>query len=167
VGDDLGERKHLEIAAGMVVVLVGVEHIAQRLVGNRPHLRQDVRVVAIEHVVDEDHPFVGHGDGHVAAFPRDHVEIAPHALDAQRSWRLLCLRRAHQDAKHQEKRQQQPGMDASHVDPRQRGCPGRTPRVLSRMMKVSDLSRHAGYCDRTPRKPFNSFRPGTSSLYRG
>src|SRR5262245_32454646 len=52
--DDLGDWQHLEIAAGMVIVLMGVDDVLDRLVCNRLYLSQNVRVVSIEHVVDED-----------------------------------------------------------------------------------------------------------------
>ena len=75
VRDDLGNRQHLEVAAGVVVVLVGVEDVAQRPVGNRLDLGEDVGVVAIEHVVDQDHPFRRHVESDVASLTRDHVQL--------------------------------------------------------------------------------------------
>ena len=56
--DDLGDRQHLEVAARVIVVLMRVEHEAQRLVRDALHLREDVGVVAIEHVIDQDDAFV-------------------------------------------------------------------------------------------------------------
>jgi len=53
--DDLGDRKHLEIAAGVIVVLMCIDDVLDWLVCNRLYLSQNVGVVPIEHVVDEDH----------------------------------------------------------------------------------------------------------------
>jgi len=82
-----------EIAAGMVVMLVRVQHVANGLVRDRLHQCQDVGVIPIEHVVDEHDTVVGHLHRDVAAFSRDHVEVAPDAFDAQRArWlRRLCI----------------------------------------------------------------------------
>ena len=53
VRDDLGDRQHLEVAAGVVVVLMRVDDVTQRLVGDRLDLREDVGMVAVEHVVNQ------------------------------------------------------------------------------------------------------------------
>ena len=64
----LGDRQHLQIAAGVIVVLMGVDDIAQRLIRHRLDLRKDVGVVAIEHVVNEDDTLRCRVEGDVAAF---------------------------------------------------------------------------------------------------
>ncbi len=59
--DHLGiHREHLRVAARMVVVLVGVQHVLDGFVGHRPQLFQDLVVIAVEHVVDENHALIGH-----------------------------------------------------------------------------------------------------------
>src|SRR5262249_37276971 len=47
--DDLGDWKHLEIAAGMIVVLMRVDDVLDWLVCNRLYLSENVSVVSIEH----------------------------------------------------------------------------------------------------------------------
>ena len=86
--DDVRDLEQLGVAARVVVVLVCVEHVDDRLVGHRGYFRDDVVRVPIEHVVHENHACAGHVDGHVAAFARDHVKIAFHALDVHRLGRL-------------------------------------------------------------------------------
>lgn len=81
--DDVGDRQHSEISAGMVVVLVRIEHIPDRLIRDRCDGLEDGVMVSIEHVVDENHAFARDIDGNVAAFPREHVEIVAYALDRQ------------------------------------------------------------------------------------
>jgi hypothetical protein len=83
VRDDFDDRKHLGIAAGVIVVLMRVEDVAERLAGNRLHLRKDVRMVAIEHVVDQDDTFTRDVHGNVAALARNHVQLALHLFQAQ------------------------------------------------------------------------------------
>ncbi len=85
VRDHLGQRQHPEIAAGVIVVLVGIDDVAQRLARDGLDLRQDVGVIAMEHVVHEDDPFARHVERDVAALPRDHVQVAAHARRRQRT----------------------------------------------------------------------------------
>src|SRR5215471_17314138 len=67
--NDLSDWEHLEIAAGMIVVLMRVDDVLDRLVCNRLYLSQNVRVVSIEHVVDEDHSLGSDVCGDIPAFP--------------------------------------------------------------------------------------------------
>ena len=53
VRNDFGDRQHFEVAAGVVVVLMRVDDVPQRLVGYRLDLREDVGMVAVEHVVNQ------------------------------------------------------------------------------------------------------------------
>src|SRR5262249_7391727 len=46
MGDALGDRQHLQITAGMIVVLMGVDDVSNRLLGDRFHLGQYVGVVS-------------------------------------------------------------------------------------------------------------------------
>ena len=92
VRDDLRNRQHLEVAARMVIVLMRVDHVPQGLAGHRLDLREDVGVVAVEHVVNQDDPLGRRVEGHVATLTRDHVQITLHPLRPQRSRRLGRLR---------------------------------------------------------------------------
>ena len=67
--NDLSDWKHLEVAAGMIVVLMRVDDVLDRLVCNRLYLSKNVRVVSIEHVVDEDHSLGSDVCGDIPAFP--------------------------------------------------------------------------------------------------
>ena len=80
--DHFGDRQHLHITARMIVVLVRIDDVLQRLVGDRLHLRKDIRVVAVEHVIDEDHAVVRRIQRDVAAFTRNHVQVALHTFGA-------------------------------------------------------------------------------------
>src|SRR5688572_30074328 len=80
VRDHFGDRQHLEIAAGVIVVLVRVDHIPQRSVGDELHLGEDVGVVAVEHVVHQDDALGGGVDRDIAALAGDHVQVTLHAL---------------------------------------------------------------------------------------
>ena len=93
VRDHLGDRQHLHVAAGVVVVLVRVDHVAQRLVRYRLHLREDVAVIAVEHVVDEHDPLVCREHRDVSTFAGDHMETGLDLRDAQRpGWfGVLCV----------------------------------------------------------------------------
>jgi hypothetical protein len=63
-------------------MLVRIDHVLQRLVGDRLHLREDVGVVAVEHVIDEDNTIVRRIQRDVAAFTGDHVQVALHTFGA-------------------------------------------------------------------------------------
>src|SRR5678815_5547407 len=76
MGNDFGDRKHLHVAAGMIVVLMGVQDITQWLVSDRFDLREDVGVVSVEHVVDENDTFRSDVHCDVAAFTRDHIAVS-------------------------------------------------------------------------------------------
>ena len=91
VGDDLRDRQQARRAAGVVVVLVGVEDVADRLGSDAPDLREQGVMIAVVHVVDEHHPFTRHVRRDVAALARDHVQVALHPFAAEpgRRWRSL------------------------------------------------------------------------------
>ena len=109
VCDDFGDREHLEIATGMVVVLVGVQHVFERLVGHRFHLSHDVGVVPIEHVVHEDDALAGHIQGDIPTFARNHVQVALHPVHAERARGLGALGVRHPCALEHKNRDQDGG----------------------------------------------------------
>ena len=80
VRDHLRNRQHLEVAAGVIVVLVSVDDVTQGLVRHRLDLREDVGMVAVEHVVNQDNALGRRVEGHVATLTRDHVQITLHPL---------------------------------------------------------------------------------------
>ena len=61
-----------------------IEHIDDRLIRHRSDFRQNIVVVSVEHVVDENHASTRDVHGHVAAFARNHVEVAFDGRDLQR-----------------------------------------------------------------------------------
>ena len=90
--DDVGDLEQLGVAARVIVVLVRVDDVDDRLVRHRRYFRDHVVRVPVEHVIHQDHARASHVNGHIAAFPRDHVEVALHALDVHRLRRLQHLR---------------------------------------------------------------------------
>ncbi len=92
VRDDLRNRQHQRVAAGMVVVLMRVDDVAQRLIGDRLHLREDVVVVPVEHVVHQNHALGGHQHRDVAAVAGHHIEVVFHLLGLERPRGPLRLR---------------------------------------------------------------------------
>ena len=92
VRDHLGQRQHLEVAAGVVVVLVRVDDVVERLVGDGLDLREDAGVVAVEHVVHEHHA-LGRRRRARRCRPRPRsCEVALDPLGLERAWRLGGLR---------------------------------------------------------------------------
>jgi hypothetical protein len=91
MGNDFSDRKHLEVAPGMIVVLMRIQHISKRLVGNGPHLRQNIGVVPVEHVVNEDNALARGIERDITAFAGDHVKVAFDPSCAKNARRLLCL----------------------------------------------------------------------------
>jgi len=75
----------------MIVVLMRVENVLHRLFRNTLDLRHDVSIVALVHIVDQRHAFIGHQHRHVAAIARNHVKIILHLLRAQRSRSRVLL----------------------------------------------------------------------------
>ena len=67
VGDDLGRPHEVGVAAGVVAVVVGVQHVLDGLVGDAGDLGGDEVETVGELVVDEDDAVPGHADGDVAA----------------------------------------------------------------------------------------------------
>jgi hypothetical protein len=90
VQDDLGVLvEHLLVAAGVVAVMMRVEDVADRLIGDALHLGDDLRIIALEFVVHQDHAFGRRVDGDVAAVAHDHVQVVGNFLDRQVGGRLL------------------------------------------------------------------------------
>ena len=86
VRDHLGGRHEVGVAAGMVVVMMRVEHVLDRLVGDAPDLLGDEIEAVRELVVDDDHPVVGYPDRNVptrlpSVEPGDDVEAVHHFTD--------------------------------------------------------------------------------------
>jgi hypothetical protein len=75
VNNDLGDRQKLLIAAGVVAVLVRVEHILHRLIGHALDLRQDLGDVGVEFVVHYDDALIRHVGRNISAVVRNDVEI--------------------------------------------------------------------------------------------
>ncbi len=79
------------VSAGVVAVVVGVDHVADRLVRHRGDRRLDLVVQRGELAVDQDHPVVAGGDGHVAALALEHpgamAEVGGLDLDGREVWR--------------------------------------------------------------------------------
>ena len=91
VGNDVGDRQQLQIATGMIVVLVRIELVDDRLIGDRCDGGQNIVMVPVEHIIDEHDAVVGHIGRDVAAFAGDHVELALDALDRQLRGRAKAL----------------------------------------------------------------------------
>ena len=84
LGQDLDTGiEHFLVSAGVVAVLVGVEHVFDGLVSDGFDFRHDIRVVALEFVVDHNHAFIRDVNGHVSAVPDDGVEVIFHFLDSE------------------------------------------------------------------------------------
>ena len=79
----------------MIFVLMRVQHVLQRLVGDGPHLRQDVVRIPLVHVVHEQDAFACDVDGDVAALTGDHEQVLLELLHARgsRRWPALCVGR--------------------------------------------------------------------------
>src|SRR5215475_8682728 len=90
--DDVRDGKHLEIAAGMIVVLMGIDNVLYRLVGNRLYLSQNVGVVSIEHVVDEHHSFHSDVRRDISTFSRNQVQLVSDSFHAERPGLFRILR---------------------------------------------------------------------------
>ena len=98
-GDDVGSWQELRVAAAVILVVVGGQHVLNRLRGDGFHLRDDGVVVLIEFVVDQNNAFGGDQDADVAAIAFDFVEAVFHLIDGE--FRLLRLRPG-EDAEAQE-----------------------------------------------------------------
>jgi hypothetical protein len=92
MSDDFCNRKHFEIAAGMVVVLMRVDHIPDGLAGDGLHLSQDIGMVPIKHVIDEDHTLGRNEHRDVSPLSGDQVQIVFDFGGAQWTGRFRILR---------------------------------------------------------------------------
>ncbi len=83
--DHLGiHRQHFGVAAGMIVVLVSIKNVLDGFVGDRSQLLQNFIVIAVEHIVHQDHAFVRHLDRDVSS-----ANALCHADDEQIVLQLL------------------------------------------------------------------------------
>ena len=83
-------RQHGSVAAGVVAVMMGIQHVANRLVGDGLDLGEDARSVLGELIVHHHDTFAGGHDGNVAAGAHDDPEILRDLLHRERRPRLLC-----------------------------------------------------------------------------
>ena len=67
MADDFDSRRHRIIRAGVIIVMMRVDHVPNRLVGEFADRLHHLRVVAVVHVVDQDDAFVGDVGRDVAA----------------------------------------------------------------------------------------------------
>jgi hypothetical protein len=65
MGDHFRNRQHLQITAGVIVVLMRIQNVSERFVRHRSYLRQNIGVIAVKHVVDEYHAFIRRIEGNV------------------------------------------------------------------------------------------------------
>ena len=94
VREDIGRLDELHIAAGVVAVLMRVDHVFHRKTGDGFHALHDLGEVPLELVVDQDDAFGRDADGDIAAAFGDDVEVLLHLLDLERrALRLLGLNR--------------------------------------------------------------------------
>ncbi len=80
------------IAAGVIAMLVRIQHVADGLVADGLHLRQNFRCVLREFVVHQQDAFAGGHGRDVAAVGHDDVKIVRDFLHGQRRPLLLRLR---------------------------------------------------------------------------
>ena len=126
VGDDLGRPHEVGVAAGVVAVVVGVQHVADGLVGDAGDLGGDEVVAVRELVVDDDDALIGHPDRDVAAgLPAveagDDVEAVLHLaylqpgllLGGERR-ALLCGREYESGAEGEDRRRQAESLPCVH-----------------------------------------------------
>ena len=86
--DHLGVAQEVGVAPGVVPMVMRVENVLDRLVGNATDLRGDEIEAVGELVVDDDHAVAGHPYRDVAARlraveSRNHVETVRHLADLQ------------------------------------------------------------------------------------
>ncbi len=90
MNQDLGRRKHLRVASGVISVMMRIDHIPDGLARNLLHGRQHFKIVLVEAVVHQDDAFTCHVDGDIAGVGRairrafDQVQIVVELLDRQR-----------------------------------------------------------------------------------
>src|SRR5450759_1733055 len=82
-------RQHGCVAAGVVTVMMRVQHVTDRPVADSLDLGDDARRVLGELIVHHDDAFGGGHDGHIAAGAHDDPQILGDLLDGQRLPRLL------------------------------------------------------------------------------
>ena len=92
-------RQHLRIPTGVIPVLVRINDIADRLIGERLYLGQNAVVIPIVLVIDQNHTIPRDRDRDISAsathlwYRRDLIEILPDLVQLQISMnRLLGAR---------------------------------------------------------------------------
>ena len=79
--------QEVDVAPGMVPMVMGVQDVSHGLVGDLTDTLHDFVVVLFELVVDDDDTLVGDARRHVTARSFDHVQAVGHLGDRQ--WRGL------------------------------------------------------------------------------
>ena len=84
VAEDRRVLQEPDVAAGVIAMVMRADDVLHRLTGDRLDERDDLVVIALEHVVDQQHAFVGHPDGErIRAGVQDGVETGLDGLDPQ------------------------------------------------------------------------------------
>src|SRR5262245_30868784 len=91
MSDDLRDRKHLHIAARVIVVLMGVDDVPYRMFDDGLNHWQDIRVVSIEHIVYVDDAFIRDIRRNIPALSCDQIQVIFDFLNAQWTRRLRSL----------------------------------------------------------------------------
>lgn len=81
--------------ARVVAVVMGIDDIADRLIGDRFHLRPDLRTILLKLIVHQNDAFAGGHHRHVSAVSDDDVEALGHLLHRQGLPRRLRPRQPH------------------------------------------------------------------------
>jgi hypothetical protein len=89
--NDIGERQHFQIAAGVVVVLVRVQYVDDRFVGDRSDGCENAFVVPVEHVVDENDANACDIGRNVAALAGQQIEPGADRFDIDRGGGFQAL----------------------------------------------------------------------------
>ena len=90
---------HLDIAAAVVAVMMGIDDVANGLVGDLLQLSDDVVVIDFELVIDENHAFVGDQRRRIPGYDlvMDDVKVIfdLHQIQFRRLRRTLRIREPH------------------------------------------------------------------------
>jgi hypothetical protein len=92
-GDDVGSREKFGVSAAMVLMVVGIDDVFDRLLGDRLDPRRNGIVVLLKLVVDQDHAFSRNQHGDIAAVALDLIKVVVHLVDGQlrRLALILCI----------------------------------------------------------------------------
>jgi hypothetical protein len=102
VAEDGGVLQEPDVTAGVIAVVMRADHVFHRLAGDRLDQGDDLVVVALEHVVDQEHTVVGDADRkRVGARVEDGVQPRLDRLYSQLRRRRPALPRLADDAGHQ------------------------------------------------------------------